>query len=128
MVTSVGSPMNMGTRECEKMYGTANDRPSLAQTGTTKDGIRKLRLRPRNPSWYNCSTAALSHQSGPMKVRATVIFVYIAPNAQSCHIKYTGDWYKGTRTGVKTITSSNRPKSKGMTPTKRVRASVAFAA
>ena len=39
--------------------------------------------------------ALFSHQSGPIKVKAMVIFVYIAPRAQSCHRKNTGDWFRG---------------------------------
>ena len=71
--------------------------------------------------------AALSHQSGPMKVNAMVILVYMAPRAQSCQRKKTGDWVRGTRTGIRTTTSSRIPKSRGMTPTRRTTATLAFA-
>ncbi len=36
--------------------------------------------------------AVFIHQSGPMKVSAMLILVYMAPRAQSCQGKYTGDW------------------------------------
>ena len=69
--------------------------------------------------------ALYSHQSGPINVRAMVILVYIAPSAQSCHRKNTGDWFKGTRAGIKATTSSKRPKSRGIRPTNNAKATLA---
>ena len=71
--------------------------------------------------------ALFSHQSGPIKVKAMVIFVYIAPRAQSCHRKNTGDWFRGTLAGIKATTSNKRPKSNGIRPTNNAKATLALA-
>ena len=46
---------------------------------------------------------SLSHQSGPMKVRATVILVYIAPSAQSWGGNICGQILSGGDAAVKVL-------------------------
>ena len=91
MTSKFGSVIISGIKLCAEMYGRANDNPSEATAGTTSFGIRNPKLSLRRPSRYSCSIARFNHQSGPMNVNAIVIFVYIAPSAQSCHRKNTGD-------------------------------------
>jgi len=62
-----------------------------------------------------------------MKVKAMVILVYMAPRAQSCQRKKTGDCVRGTRTGIRTTTSRRIPKRRGITPTSKKTATLAFA-
>ncbi len=56
-----------------------------------------------------------------------VIFVYIAPSAQSCQRKNTGDWLSGTLTGISTTISNSNPNINGIRPAKSTRATLDFA-
>ena len=109
------------------MYGRDNPSPKAVTAGTTSLGIRNAKFSLLSPSRYSCSIDLFSHQSGPINVKAIVIFVYIAPSAQSCHRKNTGDWFNDTRTGINTTTSSKNPNSSGIKPTRSITAMLALA-